>query len=547
MDVLPTKDFFGPVKLQLKVIDDGNDATPYTGDDLWSISNYFFITVIPKNDAPIIMDVNEQDPEEGYLEFNATENQMFNLTINASDIDYDPTFPLKFIWEFQDSQKQNIISDLNLERSEERTIDESGFEVWRAYLSYIPDQNEVNLGSVYISLTVTDSNGSNPLKDIEQFVIRIINVNDAPILKPIENYQVEEDSTLEGIIFAEDPDRDILTITTNVTDNKGDDDLDNFFMDSYYGFFSFTPDNDNVGLIYIKVTVDDNAGENNSIVTQNFQILVINTPDPPGINRIKYDVVDAYNETTDLDENLTVHFSTDPPDDDDLPYGDTISYEWDFDASNGIQIESREQNPTWTFPLQAQYEVTLRVRDSKGLTNQTKLKVRVFTPPADKDKVEFEEGESIESELGTRMGLLLLLAIIIIGIIVSSIISAIIKKRKVKEKKEDEDVIPFKDKELKVVMPEDLARELATKIRQEKGVYSPIKNLKAPKEAKDVLGHTECSTPAECTPLIPKATEVDVHVTLPESSGEEPAVAAPAQLPPAPDDVEASDAEDAEQ
>lgn len=548
MDVMPEKNFFGLVELRIKVTDEGNDALPGTSDDLFSLSNYFNITVLPTNDRPDILEINGYDPHDSFLQFNATENHYLNLTIKATDIDQDPIFPLKFTWQFQDSSGVDIKSNMNLVFTPGTETNETGSEISVIDLSYIPDQYEVNIGSIYITLTVSDNNGSNPLKDIIQFVIRVINVNDPPKIKPISTYNIDEDKLLRIPVYATDNDGDILEFSTNRTDGEGTDDLENLYIDSYTGLITFTPYNKDVGLIPIMVIVDDGAGESNSIATRPFLIFVNNTNDRPHINVINYELVDADPATPNIKENLTVKFSTDDATDDDIPYNDKIFYQWDFDNRDGFQIESEEQNPTWTFPKEGKYTVTLRVRDNDGFINQTTKKLTVIEPDIiikDPNIPPDIPRPSIKESLASTQGITLMLLIIILGVIIGIAVSVVIKKRKVKEKEEEEEVTPFTDKELKVVMPDDIARDLATRIRLEKGIYTPPKVLKQVQAAKDILGHTGCSTPAECTPLPSSESDDALHISLPAAGGSEPMIAQPAQLPPAPESaVEAEAAVD---
>jgi PKD repeat protein len=539
LDLIPEKDFHGTVQLRVKVTDDGNDAIPRTYDDLWSLSNYFNVTIKPLNDAPNVIDINGFDPHATYLQFNATENMPFNLTMNATDVDNDPVFPLKLIWEFQNSLGFNIKNNMNLELHEDSYFNSSGKEIFSSSVIYIPEQYDVDLGSIYVTLEVTDNNGSNPLSDIIQFVIRVENVNDPPRLNPIDDVNVNEDSTLSFFVKATDEDGDRLIFSTNRTDGLDNDDLLNFNIDSHSGLITFTPTNDNVGLIKVMVHVDDGAGEANSHAETPFQILVLNTNDPPDINRIKFVIEDSNPETPDLNENLTVQFSTDPPHDDDLPFGDSISYEWDFDISDGFQRESTEQNPTHTFPAEGQYTVTMRVRDSKGLSNQTTQKIRLLAPRGGgSDTFVIDEGGET-SILESRSGQNTLLIIIIIGVVAALIAMIVLRKRQMKL--EEEEVVTFTDKELKVYMPDDLAKDLATLIRSEKSALPAQSDMKTPQTAKILSRPGEMSSPSLLTAVA--GQDDGVSVTLPQDQGGEPMPTTPALLPAAPEGTEPAAAE----
>ena len=47
------------------------------------------------------------------------------------------------------------------------------------------------------------------------------------------------------------------------------------------------------------------------------------------------------------------------------PDGDPLTYQWDFDASDGIGLDSTELNPTHTYLVPGTYAVTLVVNDGK--------------------------------------------------------------------------------------------------------------------------------------------------------------------------------------
>ena len=53
------------------------------------------------------------------------------------------------------------------------------------------------------------------------------------------------------------------------------------------------------------------------------------------------------------------------------------SYAWDFDASDGIQVDSTEAAAEWTYPAQGLYTVTLQATDHNGLTGTATALVTV--------------------------------------------------------------------------------------------------------------------------------------------------------------------------
>jgi len=58
------------------------------------------------------------------------------------------------------------------------------------------------------------------------------------------------------------------------------------------------------------------------------------------------------------------------------------TYSWDFDADDGIQIDSTEQNPTHIFDMKDSYIITLKVKDDHGKSDTTTFQITVNKPPS---------------------------------------------------------------------------------------------------------------------------------------------------------------------
>jgi cytochrome c len=71
---------------------------------------------------------------------------------------------------------------------------------------------------------------------------------------------------------------------------------------------------------------------------------------------------------------LTVQFSSAGTSD---PDGDRLAYAWDFDADG--DVDSRAQNPTYTYTERGIFEATLRVVDTSG--RAASASVRIVTQP----------------------------------------------------------------------------------------------------------------------------------------------------------------------
>jgi PKD repeat protein len=73
-----------------------------------------------------------------------------------------------------------------------------------------------------------------------------------------------------------------------------------------------------------------------------------------------------------------VHFGASGSSD---PDGDSISYKWDFDASNGLQTESSMIAPTHVYSQPGVFKVTLTVSDGKANSSDT-INITVFADTA---------------------------------------------------------------------------------------------------------------------------------------------------------------------
>jgi cytochrome c len=73
---------------------------------------------------------------------------------------------------------------------------------------------------------------------------------------------------------------------------------------------------------------------------------------------------------------LTVQFSSEGTED---PDGDRLQYEWDFDADG--EVDSTEQNPTFTFTERGVYDATLRVVDRTGRWASSSVEILVGNAP----------------------------------------------------------------------------------------------------------------------------------------------------------------------
>jgi len=64
------------------------------------------------------------------------------------------------------------------------------------------------------------------------------------------------------------------------------------------------------------------------------------------------------------------------------PDGDRIFYSWDFSLSDGLQEDSTEISPNWTYYAIGDYTATLTVTDSFGAIGRVQMNVTVRTNSA---------------------------------------------------------------------------------------------------------------------------------------------------------------------
>jgi hypothetical protein len=137
-----------------------------------------------------------------------------------------------------------------------------------------------------------------------KFNITVSSIQDSPVLNPIDKIYAKQDVPIFFTITATDPDLytddDELEFSTNVSDGKGSDDLEGFKVihdpiNNTMANISFTPDNQDVGIIYVEISVTDSDKNED---TRDIIIDVANENDPPVFKQVekdylKKDVTDA--------------------------------------------------------------------------------------------------------------------------------------------------------------------------------------------------------------------------------------------------------------
>ena len=158
----------------------------------------------------------------------------------------------------------------------------------------------MHVGTYWVNITVSDGNGG---FDYTNFTFEVVNTNDDPGITTLDLENAVEDTQYSNDYdaFDMDPTNDIMT--WSMTSN-----CDFLTIVSSTGVLSGTPDNDDVGVYWVNVVVDDGKGGSDF---HNFTLTVTNTNDPPNITTS--DVLTGYeNVKYSVDYNAT---DIDPTDD----------------------------------------------------------------------------------------------------------------------------------------------------------------------------------------------------------------------------------------
>jgi hypothetical protein len=240
-------------------------------------------------------------------------------------------------------------------------------------------------------------------------------------------FSVKEGAWFNASIEAEDIDGDPMTFLTNLTDNIGDDDLENFKLSG--NEMSFLPTNSDVGEIYVNLTMSDGNGSGE--VYYRFKIVVQNSNNPPEVEITVPVQGQKFKETDEINFKCIVN---------DLDflvkgYPEQLSFVW-YSNLSGEPLASAEQGVNLTdisVKLKpGRQTISVIVTDRQGDEGLAEVKI-IVTPVKDEDQDFF-----------TQYWWLLLLILIII-IIILIIAAVVIRKRRDEKFKSllgDEDRLP---------------------------------------------------------------------------------------------------------
>jgi sugar lactone lactonase YvrE len=280
-----------PVANQSGTVDIAIIATDAAG---LASSAAFVLTVTDINDAPVMSSISPQTTDEDMaidsIAFTATDLETAACGLNITFISSDPT----------------LISDTNLSYS----CDADQYTI-----TAIPQTNQNGVAT--ITVIVADSGD---LTTSTSFDLTVSSVNDAPyVANPIADRIATEGNayayTIPSNTFTDVDPGDILTYTATQSDGSA---LPGWLsFDPATGEFTGLPTNSDVGSITITVTATDNSTE---AITDTFVLSVNNTNSSPVLD---YPIAD---QTATQDVAYSFTFAANTFSDDDVAYGDTISY-----------------------------------------------------------------------------------------------------------------------------------------------------------------------------------------------------------------------------
>jgi hypothetical protein len=258
----------GKLQFRIRITDRGFDDVEGSVDDVSNQTNIFIITVRPVNDPVTLVSIGNRMPGRDDLVFFLDEAELLNLTLVTHDVDDDPlgTEPPQF--------------------SFNRSLPSLRVDSGAMILTFKPRNKDV--GSIYVTLTVSDGHGSTFDADL---VFHVKNMNNPPRFLNIKDLEALEDHVLNFTVQVRDEDleigmSDVIIFSTNRTDGKDGDDLPNFgfvqdSVDPTLIYVYFMPTNENVGDVLVEFRVADGFGSGLWQDRKTMTITVVNTNDAP--------------------------------------------------------------------------------------------------------------------------------------------------------------------------------------------------------------------------------------------------------------------------
>ncbi len=370
------ENWFGKESFKVECMDTGG---------LKTMSNSFEVTVTPVNDPPY-WTKNLPDLK---LDEDLEIRDWIDLDEYIDDIE-DDYLDFKII---NQSNPDNISVEINFENK----------------VSITPRQDFFGSGS--ISIQAFETNNKNFYAN-DTFKVTVFPKSDPPIITPnIIDRTVNEDKWLNLTIFVNDPDPDENhSFRSNIS-------KPNFNLGLYSGKLSFHPTNDDVGFLFVNITVEDKDALKGF---GDFKITINNVNDPPDDPQIISPIDGAEYKINEPIEFLAENCY-------DIDKGDIINYSWDFDFTNGIQKENFGRKVNHSYKIAGIYKITLTITDGKvEKSTFIILNITKSTKPSPISPID----DIIKSSGENNFVWAILLGIMIMIIIMIIVIILILKKKR---------------------------------------------------------------------------------------------------------------------
>ena len=222
-----------------------------------------------------------------------------------------------------------------------------------------------DVGSIDVKVIAIDGTGASAE---DTFTITVNNLNDAPIVTPIEDASVTEGSVWTLGLSTYFSDSNIGdTMVYSATLVSGDPLPSWMMLDSEFGVLTVMPKNAHVGIYNIRVEGKDSAGES---VSTTFQITVNNANDAPTVSVIPDIKMD---EEKVMGYDMSEFFK-------EIDVGDTLTYSLGGTTPVWVIIDSQTGIITATPPVGSSEIYTIQViaTDTSGETASQEFKVTVL-------------------------------------------------------------------------------------------------------------------------------------------------------------------------
>jgi len=262
----PIKDAFGQSRIQLFVTD-GNQT----------ITDDFVFTVDPVNDPPVISSIDDIWLRE--------DTQLETITFTTSDVDSNNLSVIPISSDNQIIPSSTL--DLNFVQDH-----------WELALMPVADAT----GNCLISIQVSDALTTT----VESFIVEIRQMNDSPVIQPIPDQIIDEDTSCTILLSLSDEETPLTGLQLSI--HSSNTDLlssDNVMLNVHA--MTLTPTTNAFGKANVTLSVDDGSGLPNAIQTETFVFWVRPVNDLP-------EILPVDSQTVSENATITLLFSITDPD-----------------------------------------------------------------------------------------------------------------------------------------------------------------------------------------------------------------------------------------